>query len=76
VEAQMTAFEPRSMAFERATVIPRSLNDPVGFTPSFLMKNFAAPTDAFAQSRRISQWRVPLAQRNDRVSVRLEEIQR
>src|SRR5439155_27368159 len=38
VEAQMTAFVPRSIAFEMATVIPRSLNDPVGFAPSFLTK--------------------------------------
>ena len=38
VEAQMTAFVPRSIALETATVMPRSLNDPVGFAPSFLMK--------------------------------------
>ncbi len=34
VEAQMTAFAPCSIAFETAMVIPRSLNEPVGFMPS------------------------------------------
>ena len=34
VEAQMTAFAPSSAAFEIAMVIPRSLNEPVGFVPS------------------------------------------
>ena len=34
VDAQITAFAPASAAFEIAIVIPRSLNDPVGFTPS------------------------------------------
>src|SRR4029434_8586477 len=38
VEAQMSAVVPRSMAFDTATVIPRSLNDPVGVTPSFFTK--------------------------------------
>ena len=32
----MTAFAPRSTALLIATVIPRSLNDPVGFSPSYL----------------------------------------
>ena len=36
VEAQMTAFAPSSTAFEIATVMPRSLNDPVGLAPSTL----------------------------------------
>jgi hypothetical protein len=37
VEAQITAFEPASTAFEMATVIPRSLKEPVGFSPSYLI---------------------------------------
>ena len=34
VEAQMTALAPCSTARESATVMPRSLNEPVGFMPS------------------------------------------
>ena len=34
VDAQMTAFAPCSIARETATVMPRSLNEPVGFMPS------------------------------------------
>src|SRR5262249_31612987 len=34
VEAQMTAVAPRSAALLTASVMPRSLNDPVGFAPS------------------------------------------
>src|SRR6266850_3150145 len=40
VEAQSTTFAPRAFARETATVIPRSLNDPVGFCPSILMKSW------------------------------------
>ncbi len=36
VEAQMTALAPAATACVTATVIPRSLNDPVGFAPSIL----------------------------------------
>src|SRR5215472_17108720 len=36
VEAQMTAFAPRAAAMLTATVMPRSLNEPVGLTPSTL----------------------------------------
>ncbi len=36
VEAQITAREPDSSAFETAIVIPRSLNEPVGLNPSHL----------------------------------------
>ena len=36
VEAQMTAREPISSAFEMATVMPRSLKEPVGLNPSHL----------------------------------------
>src|SRR2546427_8808723 len=36
VEAQMTAREPASTAFDIAIVMPRSLKDPVGLNPSHL----------------------------------------
>ena len=36
VEAQMTALAPSSTALEMATVMPRSLNEPVGLAPSTL----------------------------------------
>ena len=36
VEAQMTASAPCPFARETATVMPRSLNEPVGFAPSTL----------------------------------------
>ena len=38
VDAQMSALAPRSSAFDTATVMPRSLNEPVGFIPSFFTK--------------------------------------
>jgi hypothetical protein len=34
VEAQMTASAPSAIAADTATVIPRSLNEPVGLAPS------------------------------------------
>jgi hypothetical protein len=39
VEAQMTACAPSSSAFETATVMPRSLYEPVGFDASHLRKS-------------------------------------
>ena len=36
VLAQMTTCAPRSFAFDTAIVIPRSLNEQVGFRPSYL----------------------------------------
>ena len=36
VDAHTTAFDPSSTALDMATVIPRSLNDPVGLAPSYL----------------------------------------
>src|SRR6478735_9870860 len=39
----MTALAPDASAWVTATVIPRSLNDPVGFAPSTLRKT-CAPT--------------------------------
>src|SRR4029077_19821725 len=41
VEAQIRAVAPRSSALETATVMPRSLNEPVGFKPSYLTKTRA-----------------------------------
>ena len=38
VEAQMIALARLSSALDTATVMPRSLNEPVGLTPSFLTK--------------------------------------
>jgi len=38
VDAQMMAFEPSSTARVTATVMPRSLNEPVGFDPSTFRK--------------------------------------
>ena len=35
VEAHMRAFEPASTALDTAMVIPLSLNEPVGFKPSY-----------------------------------------
>ncbi|OPZ30690.1 MAG: hypothetical protein BWY99_02922 [Synergistetes bacterium ADurb.BinA166] len=35
VEAQITAFAPSSSAFDTASTIPLSLNEPVGFRPSY-----------------------------------------
>ena len=35
VDAHTAAVAPSSSAFETATVIPRSLNDPVGLAPSY-----------------------------------------
>ena len=36
VEAHITASAPSSTAADTATVMPRSLNDPVGLRPSYL----------------------------------------
>src|SRR5258706_2684391 len=38
VDAQMTPVAPRSTARVTATLIPRSLNEPVGFAPSHLIQ--------------------------------------
>ena len=42
VEAQMTALAPCSTAFDTAMVIPRSLNEPVGFMPSNLTQTLGS----------------------------------
>ena len=44
VEAQITACAPSSFAFETATVIPRSLYDPVGFDASHLSHSSGTPS--------------------------------
>src|SRR5438874_3592479 len=55
VEAHISAGAPRSIALDTATVIPRSLNDPVGLTPSFLMKTWQlCPTRALSLGAKIS----------------------
>ena len=43
VDAQITTLAPCSTAFETAIVIPRSLNDPVGFAPSTFSRTLATP---------------------------------
>ena len=43
VDAHTTTFAPSSAALEIATVIPRSLNEPVGFAPS-IFNSTRAPT--------------------------------
>ena len=39
VEAQTIALAPSSTAFATAITIPRSLNEPVGFKPSYFPYN-------------------------------------
>ena len=53
VEAQITASAPSRTAAETAHVIPRSLNVPVGFSPSYL-SHTSAPTRSETRSARIS----------------------
>ena len=43
VLAQITTCAPRSFAFETAIVIPRSLNEHVGFNPSYFSHNSKSP---------------------------------
>ena len=52
VEAQMIDRAPASMAFETATTMPRSLNEPVGFRPSSL--RWSRGTPILAPRRRAS----------------------
>ena len=60
-----TTLAPSSTAFEIAIVIPRSLNDPVGLSPSTLSSTRATPTCS-RQPGRVEQRRVALEQRDDR----------
>ena len=39
VDAQITHLAPSSIAFATANTIPRSLNEPVGFNPSYFPYN-------------------------------------
>src|SRR6476646_1033704 len=48
----MTALEPRSTALLIAMVIPRSLNEPVGFRPSSFRKIFSRPAQIVCESDR------------------------
>src|SRR5881394_2173551 len=41
VDAQTTALAPSSVALVMATVMPRSLNEPVGFSPSYFRNTLA-----------------------------------
>jgi hypothetical protein len=43
VEAQATVVAPILMASETPTVIPLSLNEPVGFSPSCLRESLSSP---------------------------------
>src|SRR5215218_3581508 len=55
VEAQITAFDPSSAAFDTAIVIPRSLKEPVGFSPSYLRyTSHPRPTRALSLGEWIS----------------------
>ena len=51
VDAQITASAPSPIAADTATVIPRSLNEPVGFEPS----NFSH-TSQPVRSDRVAEW--------------------
>ena len=61
----MTACEPSSTALEMATVIPRSLNEPVGIQPLVFDVNLAAASHLLAEARRIDQRRGALVERDD-----------
>ena len=46
VEAHPTTLAPSSLAWETPMVIPLSLKEPVGFSPSNLTKVFSTPSSA------------------------------
>src|SRR5690606_2290083 len=48
VDAHMTAWEPASFALVSATVIPRSLKEPVGLSPSYFTYTSASMPKAWA----------------------------
>ena len=50
----MTAWAPSSTALETATTMPRSLNEPVGFMPSYFTYRFGTPMRAPMWSIRTS----------------------
>ncbi len=53
VEAQITASAPSRTAADTAHVMPRSLNEPVGFAPSNFSQT-SAPTRSDTRSARMS----------------------
>ena len=53
VDAQTTAFAPSSIALLIASVIPRSLNDPVGLAPSYFSQT-SQPVSSDSGSDRTS----------------------
>jgi hypothetical protein len=53
VDAQMTASAPSDTAALTATVIPRSLKEPVGFAPSSLSQT-SAPVSSDSRGAEIS----------------------
>ena len=52
VDAQITTLAPSSTAFEIAIVMPRSLNEPVGFEPLDLQQH-ARDAGALRDARRV-----------------------
>src|SRR5262245_984385 len=54
VDAQMIAELPSSIAFETATTMPRSLNEPVGLAPSSFAYNCSTPSSAPSRPSRTS----------------------
>ena len=65
VLAQMTICAPRSLALETARVMPRSLKEQVGLTPSYLSHNSKSPPMASDKIVRPHQRRVAFVERND-----------
>ena len=53
VDAHTIAVAPSSSAFDTASVIPRSLKDPVGLVPSYL-RNTSAPVSREREAERTS----------------------
>src|SRR3954467_6133879 len=52
VDAQAATLNPSSRALVRATETTRSLNEPVGFTVSFLIQSSPRPSSAARRSAR------------------------
>ena len=51
VDAQITALAPASAAFEIATVMPRSLKEPVGFAPSYFSQTSQSSSSPITLAR-------------------------
>ena len=68
VDAQTTTLAPASTALVIAIVMPRSLNEPVGFAPSIFSQTSRSSS---AESRSgVQERRAALEQRDDRASRR------